>query len=62
MSLDLTRAGKPGIAQTMASANTQVGEEVLVRPPGHPVPSLQGPFEESMAESVKEDTEFRCPH
>ena len=45
----------------MASANTQVGEEVLVRPPGHPVPSLQGPFEESMSESVKEDTDFDVP-
>ncbi|RMD43406.1 hypothetical protein DV735_g1749, partial [Chaetothyriales sp. CBS 134920] len=37
------------------------GEEVLVRPPAHPVPSLQGPFEESMVESVNELGENELP-
>lgn len=27
----------------------------LVQAPSHPVPQLQGPFEESMLESVQED-------
>ncbi|RMZ82299.1 hypothetical protein DV738_g1709, partial [Chaetothyriales sp. CBS 135597] len=35
--------------------------EVLVRPPAHPVPSLQGPFEESMVESVNEIGENETP-
>jgi len=31
------------------------GGELPVQPPAHPVPQLQGPFEESMIESVKEE-------
>ncbi|RMZ75019.1 hypothetical protein DV737_g5527, partial [Chaetothyriales sp. CBS 132003] len=37
------------------------GEEVLVRPPAHPVPSLQGPFEESMVESINDVGENESP-
>lgn len=43
---------------SLSSANTS--QEVLVGPPAHPVPSLQGPFEESMIESV-DDADFDIP-
>jgi hypothetical protein len=45
----------------MSADNGKAGEEILVRPPAHPVPSLQGPFEESMVESVNEAAEGDVP-
>jgi hypothetical protein len=45
----------------MSGAHDEPGQEVLVRPPAHPVPSLQGPFEESMVESVNEAAENDIP-
>lgn len=45
----------------MSVVHDETGEEVLVRPPAHPVPSLQGPFEESMVESVNEASENDVP-
>jgi hypothetical protein len=45
----------------MSADNGKAGEEILVRPPAHPVPSLQGPFEESMVESVNEAAEVDVP-
>lgn len=38
----------------MSRVDTPDGEEVLIRPPAHPVAQLQGPFEESMIESVND--------
>jgi hypothetical protein len=59
---DYRKCGHGSIPDTMSFDNTpRVGEEVLVRPPGHPVPTLQGPFEESMVESVNEESEFDTP-
>ena len=45
----------------MPAEHNETGEEVLIRPPAHPVPSLQGPFEESMVESVNEAAENDIP-
>lgn len=45
----------------MSVASDETGQEVFVRPPAHPVPTLQGPFEESMVESVHEGSDFDVP-
>lgn len=36
-------------------------EETIVRPPAHPVPQLQKPFEESMMESINDQTDQDVP-
>ncbi|ETN39118.1 uncharacterized protein HMPREF1541_05340 [Cyphellophora europaea CBS 101466] len=45
----------------MSIASNDAGQEVLVRPPAHPVPTLQGPFEESMVESVSDAADYDVP-
>ena len=39
----------------------QSGQSVYIKPPAHPVPTLQGPFEESMVESVDNGADFDVP-
>ena len=46
----------------MSAEHDNPSEEVLIRPPAHPVPSLQGPFEESMIESVNDLAENDIPN
>jgi hypothetical protein len=45
----------------MSIASDGSEQEVYVRPPSHPVPTLQGPFEESMVESVDSAADFDVP-
>lgn len=45
----------------MSTASEDSGQEAFVRSPAHPVPTLQGPFEESMLESVYDAADYDVP-